>query len=204
MRISDRNYPKGFYIYAYIRKTDGTPYYIGKGSYRRAWVKHRKQGNVSKPPNGRIVIMESNLSEIGALALERRYIAWYGRKCNNTGILNNMTEGGDGVSGYKHSDETRAKMRTSVRTFKHRAVKPSKPKCSLKPEANIIPEINYSTSKEWYIVHPDKTIEKIVSLRHFCKTHNLHFTCMRDVANGRCKQHRGYSCFKSDEVATYH
>jgi hypothetical protein len=33
-----------------------------------------------------IVILERNLSEIGAFALERRYIEWYGRKEGN--ILN--------------------------------------------------------------------------------------------------------------------
>ena len=97
-----------YYIYAYLRQ-NGTPYYIGKGSKYRAWD---KQHNVGVPENKKlIVIMESNLTEIGAFALERFYIKWYGRKNNNTGILRNLTDGGDGISGWKHKKETIEKMK---------------------------------------------------------------------------------------------
>ena len=83
-----------YYVYAYINRKTGLPYYIGKGSNRRAFVSH---GRIKTPKNKHfIVFLETSLTEVGALALERRYIKWYGCKHNDTGILHNRTEGGDG------------------------------------------------------------------------------------------------------------
>lgn len=96
-----------YYVYAYLRK-DGTPYYIGKGKKYRAWSKNH---NVSVPRDRtKIVMLETNLTNIGACALERRYIKWYGRKDLGNGVLYNRTAGGEGVAGVKLSDQRKKQI----------------------------------------------------------------------------------------------
>ena len=87
---------KNYYVYEYLRE-DGTPYYIGKGKGNRAYLNGR---SIPKPPQfDRIHLIKENLTEEEAFALERNLIAKYGRKDLDTGILRNLTDGGEGVSG---------------------------------------------------------------------------------------------------------
>jgi hypothetical protein len=101
--------PKDFYVYAYLRAKDGrhgkkgTPYYIGKGKGRRIVETHNK---ISLPPDGKnIILIADGLTEIGAFAIERRLIKWYGRIIDSSGILLNKSEGGEGSSGFKQDRE---------------------------------------------------------------------------------------------------
>lgn len=102
-----------YYVYAYERKIAskhgpaGSFYYIGKGMGNRARDNHRHIP-VPKDPK-RIVKIAENLTEEDAFSLEKSQIKEYGRIDNGTGCLRNLTDGGEGPSGYKFTEEQCAK-----------------------------------------------------------------------------------------------
>ena len=99
-----------YYTYMWIR-SNGTPYYIGKGCRNRAFIVHRNK-RVPVPERARIVI-QYWASEQEAYEMEKWYIQFYGRKDLGTGILRNMTDGGEGGSqtGIKRGAITRLRMK---------------------------------------------------------------------------------------------
>ena len=108
-----------FYTYAYLRE-DKTPYYIGKGKDRRAYERH-KRGKIKdfrpKKSNGsldidRILILKKNLTEEQSIKHEEYMINVFGRKDLGTGILINLTDGGQlgGTPGYICSEERKKQI----------------------------------------------------------------------------------------------
>jgi hypothetical protein len=92
-----------FYTYEYLRK-DGAPYYVGKGKGKRAFHSHRNHC----PKDRARIRIQYWADEATAFEMEKFYIRLYGRKDNGTGILRNLTDGGEGTS--NPSEETRRKL----------------------------------------------------------------------------------------------
>ena len=95
------------YVYLH-KKDDGEIFYVGKGVGYRAWAKsnrNRYWKNVSKKHGLNVVIFKDGLSHEEALELESELISAIGRDS-----LTNLTDGGDGISGFTHSEETKRKI----------------------------------------------------------------------------------------------
>jgi hypothetical protein len=109
-----------YYVYLFLRSQDSahgpkySPYYVGKGSKNRAYCRYGRQCPAPKDRNF-VVFVQEGLTEEDAFNLEKYCVALYGRIDNGTGILRNMTDGGDGISGYKHLPETIKKFRNAAK-----------------------------------------------------------------------------------------
>ena len=100
---------KTHYTYSH-NKPDGTPFYIGKGSGRRAFTKRTNPywKNIVAKYGYEVQILSHWDTEKEALNHEVLLIACM----KDMGIkLCNLTEGGEGATGYQHSEEHKASLK---------------------------------------------------------------------------------------------
>jgi len=88
-------------------REDGTPYYIGKGKGNRI---NDPNHTMNLPLVERRKYLKTNLTEEESFNHEVYMIHVLGRKDTGTGILRNLTDGGDGCTGNIVSVETREKL----------------------------------------------------------------------------------------------
>jgi hypothetical protein len=105
-----------FYVYALENPITGLPFYVGKGKGNRAY--HHSVEIYRKPTHNQnnhklntirkiieagyevaVKFIDTNLTEEIAFELEMFMIDMLGRKDTKTGILTNLTDGGEGLSG---------------------------------------------------------------------------------------------------------
>lgn len=104
--MSDRR----FYVYYHVRSSDNSIFYIGKGVGRRMLNPNGRSQHWNRVASkygwtARHVI--SDIPEACALSLEKVLISI------RREFLVNATDGGEGVSGMSHSDESKRKMSIS-------------------------------------------------------------------------------------------
>lgn len=114
--INSRDIKDHFYVYLHIRVDTKEIFYIGKGTGDRAYRKNNRSkwwNNIVNKHDYIVHIVDEKLSEATAFELETFLISEIGRADLNLGPLINMTNGGDGVSGYKFTDEQRKALSDS-------------------------------------------------------------------------------------------
>lgn len=102
-----------FYIYLHIKLTDGSPFYVGKGSGKRLYDKARRSilwNNIVNKYGYDVILLEEELTEEDALKLEVYWINRIGRRDLCKGPLVNHTDGGEGGNGRIVSDEEKLDM----------------------------------------------------------------------------------------------
>lgn len=105
-------------VYLHRRKDNGDVFYVGKG---RRWRENRKENrnkhwhNVVNKYGYYVDIVESNINNKTACDIEVSLISFFG--CEN---LCNYTKGGEGSEGYKHTEESLAKMRGRSLSEEHK------------------------------------------------------------------------------------
>ena len=101
------------YVYRHIRLDKNEPFYIGIGSdsnYSRAYSRKNRNNiwhSIANKSDFKVEIMIDDISKDDACKKEMEYISLYGKIVNSTGILANMTDGGDGITGYSHNTTTK-------------------------------------------------------------------------------------------------
>lgn len=104
------------YLYRHIRADKDEPFYVGIGSddvFKRAYEKNNRNRhwrNIVKNTPYNVEIIVEGLTWKEACEKEKEFVSLYGRTDLGSGSLCNLTEGGEGTVGMKHTDETKKKI----------------------------------------------------------------------------------------------
>ena len=109
-------------VYQHKRKDTGEIFYVGIGKEEsRAYEYGRNHlwQKIVDETEYDIEITHRDIIYEEACSIEKYIIAFWGRKNLGLGPLTNLTDGGDTTEGYRHTENTKEKISTTLIGFKH-------------------------------------------------------------------------------------
>jgi hypothetical protein len=151
-------------------------------------------------------VLRAGLLESEAFEWESFYIKHYGRINIGTGILRNLTDGGEGTSGRKASLETRQKMsqamKGNLRWLGRRHTPEARAKISCakkgkegKPLSRRHRNILYQATLRYLYEFIDSDGEVYITdnIYDLARQYNLDYSHLSKVAHGKRPRHKGWT-----------
>jgi len=210
-----------FYVYVYLdpRKPgkykygeyefEYEPFYVGKGGGRKSRLKYHltnyclkndsnklKTNKIKKIiENGfevKIVKVLEEMSEEESYILEKRIIDIIGRKDLKMGVLTNLTNGGEGLTGRFGKENP---------NFGNSWTENQKKELSLKKKGKFLGNQN-PNAKRYKFTNLKTNQEFIVegSFRNFCKKQNLTYQVMLERLYGITKTYRKFKEWRVEKI----
>lgn len=209
---------KDYYVYCFLdpRKPgkylyddlafDFEPFYIGKGRAKRIrqhFTPYDLSANNLKTTKIKAIfnknlkpieqILFSNLTEAEALDKEIEIVKLIGRKDRNLGPLTNMTDAGDGVSGYDYTEEEK----------RQRSIKASGKGNGFYGKKHILSSTELLSRKVYQIdKDTDEVVKEYPSMSMAAKETNSREPHIRDCCKGSRNTHNGFKWKYVDDINT--
>lgn len=228
-----------YYVYQLKDPRQSHPFYIGKGKGDRMYEhlskdslqsSTRKNNKIKNIINAgldvEIQLLFDGLTEIEALRREVWAIKMWGRLDLEEGPLTNHTDGGEGISGFRFSEESKEKIRSAnvgkVHTEESRKLMSESRKGLIKTEEHrkkigdahrgistgplseetkrkmsVARQGGTPNAKQYSFLSPTGEVVEVFNLSQFCRDNNLGVDYMCMLNKGKLKAYKGW---KQNEV----
>lgn len=171
-----------YYVYAHYVKGSSLPFYIGKGKHNRAWDTTGRNvlwNEVVSNNQYEVKILCNDISDVSASIIEEQLVREYGRKDIGTGILTNMTDGGDGCKG--HSETIRKviseqnKQRWKDPKYRNRMITSARRRKKINNADEVYKRTSLALSggKVYTLVSPSGEEHECINQAEFARVHGL-------------------------------